>query len=319
MNKEEDFKLLKIQTIVLKVNIHCDGCKHEVKRLLHRIEGVYAVNIDVENQKVTVSGNVDSSSLIKRLARSGKHAELCSQKPNNQNRKLNQQKVSNPVSSKQQGKQEHTRDTKALKNHHKLQFFCSDDEHDEEDEKELRFMEKTKQASSTATVASAKNGNGGKKNAEAKPKVGNPAVHLLGGNRGGGDGKGSTLMNHNNGVMGMGHMMDDMQGFQLPYLAMNGRGPCNNNAMMMNQGNGYLMPQMMCYRSPQIIPYMGYYPQPSSSFFLTMASFREVIMVFISSVTRTPTVVCSCEDDWVFHYMFLLLLLLLLFSNVLIL
>lgn len=28
-----------LQTCVLKVNIHCDGCKHKVKKLLQRIEG----------------------------------------------------------------------------------------------------------------------------------------------------------------------------------------------------------------------------------------------------------------------------------------
>lgn len=28
-----------LQTFVLRVNIHCDGCKHKVKKLLQRIEG----------------------------------------------------------------------------------------------------------------------------------------------------------------------------------------------------------------------------------------------------------------------------------------
>lgn len=28
-----------LQTCVLKVNIHCDGCKQKVKKLLQRIEG----------------------------------------------------------------------------------------------------------------------------------------------------------------------------------------------------------------------------------------------------------------------------------------
>lgn len=33
------FLYLHLQTCVLKVNIHCDGCKHKVKKLLQRIEG----------------------------------------------------------------------------------------------------------------------------------------------------------------------------------------------------------------------------------------------------------------------------------------
>lgn len=28
-----------MQTCVLKVNIHCDGCKHKVKKILQKIEG----------------------------------------------------------------------------------------------------------------------------------------------------------------------------------------------------------------------------------------------------------------------------------------
>ncbi|KAJ6312649.1 hypothetical protein OIU77_014215 [Salix suchowensis] len=75
MTKEDDFKILKILTSVLKVNIHCDGCKQKVKKLLQRIEGVYQVNIDAEQQKVTVSGTLDTETLIKKLVRAGKHAE----------------------------------------------------------------------------------------------------------------------------------------------------------------------------------------------------------------------------------------------------
>lgn len=76
MSKEENFKLLKLQTTVLKVHIHCEGCKKKVKKLLQKIEGVYDVTIDAEQQKVTVIGNVDSEFLIKKLTKSGKHAEL---------------------------------------------------------------------------------------------------------------------------------------------------------------------------------------------------------------------------------------------------
>ncbi|KAJ6764162.1 HEAVY METAL TRANSPORT/DETOXIFICATION DOMAIN PROTEIN [Salix koriyanagi] len=73
MSKEE---FLKIQTCVLKVNIHCDGCKQKVKKLLQKIDGVFTTSIDSEQGKVTVSGNVDPAVLIKKLAKSGKHAEL---------------------------------------------------------------------------------------------------------------------------------------------------------------------------------------------------------------------------------------------------
>lgn len=80
MSKDGDVKFLKIQTCVLKVNIHCDGCKQKVKKLLQKIDGVYTTTVDGDQGKVTVSGDVDPSALIKRLAKSGKHAVLVSPK-----------------------------------------------------------------------------------------------------------------------------------------------------------------------------------------------------------------------------------------------
>ncbi|GAA0173853.1 hypothetical protein LIER_27374 [Lithospermum erythrorhizon] len=73
MSKQD---MLKIQNNVLRVNIHCDGCKQKVKKTLQKIEGVYKVSIDVDQGKVTVSGNVDGETLVRKLEKSGKHAEL---------------------------------------------------------------------------------------------------------------------------------------------------------------------------------------------------------------------------------------------------
>ncbi|XP_022761060.1 heavy metal-associated isoprenylated plant protein 32-like [Durio zibethinus] len=90
MSKEE---FMKIQTCILKVNIHCDGCKHNVKKILQKIDGVYKTSIDSEQGRVTVSGNVDPAVLIKKLAKSGKHAELWGApkaNKNNQNHLANQ-------------------------------------------------------------------------------------------------------------------------------------------------------------------------------------------------------------------------------------
>nr|KYP58217.1 hypothetical protein KK1_004511 [Cajanus cajan] len=75
-----------MQKCVLKVNIHCDGCKHKVKKILKKIDGVFIIEIDAEQGKVTVLGNVDFNVLIKKLAKSGKHAELWyAPNPNNNN------------------------------------------------------------------------------------------------------------------------------------------------------------------------------------------------------------------------------------------
>ncbi|TXG69978.1 hypothetical protein EZV62_004913 [Acer yangbiense] len=74
-----------IQTCILKVHMHCQGCQKKVKKLLRKIEGtistyscVYSVQINAEEQVVMVSGSVDSTTLIKKLAKSGKHAEIWS-------------------------------------------------------------------------------------------------------------------------------------------------------------------------------------------------------------------------------------------------
>ncbi|KAK4748841.1 hypothetical protein SAY87_015427 [Trapa incisa] len=67
---------MKNQICVLRVNIHCEGCKKKVKKLLQKIEGVDGTLIDADQGKVTVSGYVHPNVLIKKLSKSGKHAEL---------------------------------------------------------------------------------------------------------------------------------------------------------------------------------------------------------------------------------------------------
>lgn len=53
-----------------------------VEKKLALDSGVYNVNIDEEEHQVTVTGSVDSTTLIKKLAKSGKHAELWSPSSN---------------------------------------------------------------------------------------------------------------------------------------------------------------------------------------------------------------------------------------------
>ncbi|XP_057498068.1 heavy metal-associated isoprenylated plant protein 32-like [Actinidia eriantha] len=74
MSKQDFFKAQK--TCALRVSIHCDGCKQKVRKLLQKIDGVNSTTIDVGQGKVIVTGNVDPAILIKKLVKSGKHAEL---------------------------------------------------------------------------------------------------------------------------------------------------------------------------------------------------------------------------------------------------
>ncbi|KAK1370622.1 Heavy metal-associated isoprenylated plant protein 32 [Heracleum sosnowskyi] len=71
---KQDF--LKMPSWVFKVNIHCDGCKNKVRKILQKIDGVYSITIDAEQGKVTVLGNVDPLTLLNGLEKGGKHAEL---------------------------------------------------------------------------------------------------------------------------------------------------------------------------------------------------------------------------------------------------
>lgn len=49
--------------------------------LTSSVSGVYTIDIDSQQQKVTVTGNVDGQTLIKKLVKTGKHAELWPEKP----------------------------------------------------------------------------------------------------------------------------------------------------------------------------------------------------------------------------------------------
>ncbi|KAI3849021.1 hypothetical protein MKX03_011464 [Papaver bracteatum] len=73
---EESPEPLRYQTSVLKVSIHCQGCKKKVKKILQSIDGVYQIAIDSQQHKVAVTGDVDPEKLIKTLNKAGKLAEL---------------------------------------------------------------------------------------------------------------------------------------------------------------------------------------------------------------------------------------------------
>lgn len=97
MNKSE---IMKLQTFVFRVSIDCDGCKHKVKKLLQKIDGVYSTSIDAEQGKVMVTGNVDPAIIVKKLTKSGKHAELWGVQ------KANPNNIQNLIKSMQQQQQQ---------------------------------------------------------------------------------------------------------------------------------------------------------------------------------------------------------------------
>ncbi|XP_041008696.1 heavy metal-associated isoprenylated plant protein 35-like [Juglans microcarpa x Juglans regia] len=100
----EPSEALKYQTWVLKVSLHCDGCKRKVKKVLQSIEGVFSITFDSQQYKVTVTGNVTVETLIKKLVKTGKRAEIWPEntvgKEKKSGRAKNKYKDSNPQSQK---------------------------------------------------------------------------------------------------------------------------------------------------------------------------------------------------------------------------
>ncbi|KAA8543116.1 hypothetical protein F0562_021389 [Nyssa sinensis] len=102
---DDPSEALKYQTWVLKVPIHCEGCKKKVKKVLKGIDGVYTTAIDSQQQKVTVTANVDIETLIKKLSKTGKHAEPWPEIPDKKEKKSgkskNKKKQNNPENSEE--------------------------------------------------------------------------------------------------------------------------------------------------------------------------------------------------------------------------
>uniref|UniRef100_A0ACD5WNV1 Uncharacterized protein n=1 Tax=Avena sativa TaxID=4498 RepID=A0ACD5WNV1_AVESA len=71
------------QVLVLRVSIHCEGCKKKVKKVLRHVDGVFRCDIDGRRNRVTVtaSKNIDAGMLVARLRKSGKLAEPWPEEP----------------------------------------------------------------------------------------------------------------------------------------------------------------------------------------------------------------------------------------------
>ncbi|WOL07107.1 hypothetical protein Cni_G15844 [Canna indica] len=67
---------LSLQTVELKVRMCCTGCERVVKHALLKIRGVDSVEVELEMEKVTVTGYVDRNKVLKEVRRSGKKAEF---------------------------------------------------------------------------------------------------------------------------------------------------------------------------------------------------------------------------------------------------
>lgn len=64
-----------LQTVILKVRMDCEGCERIVRKALSKLKGVKSVNVDLKQQKVTVTGFIDAKKALKAVQAKGKKAE----------------------------------------------------------------------------------------------------------------------------------------------------------------------------------------------------------------------------------------------------
>ncbi|KAG1672846.1 hypothetical protein FOA52_004650 [Chlamydomonas sp. UWO 241] len=62
--------------VVLRVEMPCSGCSDAVTRVLGKMEGVESFDVSLEEQKVTVRGNVTPQAVLEKVAKTGKKCSI---------------------------------------------------------------------------------------------------------------------------------------------------------------------------------------------------------------------------------------------------
>ncbi|EES12456.1 hypothetical protein BDA96_06G152500 [Sorghum bicolor] len=76
MDEENDSSTKSI-TIEMKVYMHCDACERKVRRTISKVEGVETVEVDREENKVTVTGDFEPEKVVRKIKKkTGKKAEI---------------------------------------------------------------------------------------------------------------------------------------------------------------------------------------------------------------------------------------------------
>jgi len=221
--------------------------------------GVYSVSIDAEQQKVTISGSVDTPTLIKKLVRAGKHAEVWSQ---NANQKQKNNGGNNGYIK--EGPQQNNKGQQQKQNNNLIKFpslgseedddLLDDEAHEEQDRLRqngfnlnLLRQQQQQQQQSVNVANNGKKGNIGNGNVGKKE---NPNLNLgMKGNLGGGFDKNMGGMKMTTSIPHLGRMGNDINAMMGGLSGFQG----NNNQNL--SGFGGL----------QIQPNHGFQPAPSSS------------------------------------------------------
>ncbi|XP_041013531.1 heavy metal-associated isoprenylated plant protein 24-like [Juglans microcarpa x Juglans regia] len=69
-------KKKQIQTVALKIRMDCEGCERKVKKVLSGVKGAKSVDVDMKQQKATVTGYVEAKKVLKAAQSTKKKVEL---------------------------------------------------------------------------------------------------------------------------------------------------------------------------------------------------------------------------------------------------
>ncbi|KAI4307352.1 hypothetical protein L6164_030552 [Bauhinia variegata] len=64
------------QTVALKIRMDCEGCARKVKHVLSGVKGAKSVDVDLKQQKATVTGYVEPKKVLKAAKSTKKKVEL---------------------------------------------------------------------------------------------------------------------------------------------------------------------------------------------------------------------------------------------------
>ncbi|XP_044509879.1 heavy metal-associated isoprenylated plant protein 24-like [Mangifera indica] len=69
-------KMKRTQTVALKIRMDCEGCVRKVKRVLSSVKGAKSVEVDLKQQKATVTGYVDPKKVLAAAKSTKKKVEI---------------------------------------------------------------------------------------------------------------------------------------------------------------------------------------------------------------------------------------------------
>ncbi|KAL1191066.1 Heavy metal-associated isoprenylated plant protein 1 [Cardamine amara subsp. amara] len=87
-------------TVVLKIDLHCDGCIARIVNIARHLEGVETVRADAASNKLTLVGFMDPVKISEKLQKkSKKKVELISPKPKKETKDNNEKKADNKTTT----------------------------------------------------------------------------------------------------------------------------------------------------------------------------------------------------------------------------